>query len=200
MALTNHERVGKALDLMRDGLKPFVERELKSQYQQNWFEETKRTLTQQQLRLNKKGDEPEWDVALLLLVLWNQWNGVFSNVLGHAERSLVSELREIRNKWAHQRTFSTDDAYRALDSSSRLLTAISAPEAAEVEKIKMELLRVRLLRAFRKRRTQAFREWWKPGFCTQELVRCAYSAPTNSQWTGILQQMIGSRYGRLLTI
>ena len=30
MALTNHERVGKALELLRDGLRPFVERELKT--------------------------------------------------------------------------------------------------------------------------------------------------------------------------
>jgi len=39
--------------------------------------------------------------------------------------------------------FSTDDAYRALDSVGRLLTAVSAPEANEVEKRKMELLRLR---------------------------------------------------------
>ena len=30
MAITNHERVGKALDLLKAGLAPFVERELKS--------------------------------------------------------------------------------------------------------------------------------------------------------------------------
>jgi predicted AAA+ superfamily ATPase len=38
---------------------------------------------------------------------------------------------------------SGDDAYRALDSSGRLLTAVSAPQADEVEKMKMELLRLR---------------------------------------------------------
>jgi hypothetical protein len=30
VAITNHERVGKALDLLKDGLRPFVERELKA--------------------------------------------------------------------------------------------------------------------------------------------------------------------------
>ena len=29
MAITNHERVGKGLELLRAGLEPFVERELK---------------------------------------------------------------------------------------------------------------------------------------------------------------------------
>ena len=48
-----------------------------------------------------------------------------------------------RNKWAHQEPFSGDDAYRALDSVVRLLSAVSAPEADEVERMKMELLRVR---------------------------------------------------------
>ena len=38
MAITNHERVGKAMELLKDGLGPFVERELKSEYQgQGWF-------------------------------------------------------------------------------------------------------------------------------------------------------------------
>jgi hypothetical protein len=32
MAVTNHERVGKALDLLKDGLAPFVERELKADF------------------------------------------------------------------------------------------------------------------------------------------------------------------------
>ncbi|MBA3352433.1 MAG: ATP-binding protein, partial [Blastocatellia bacterium] len=90
----------------------------------------------------KKG-EPEWDVAMLLGVLWNQWNDVFRKTLGHAERSLVSELRDSRNKWAHQQPFSTDDAYRVFDSIGRLMAAVSAPQAAELDKMKMELLRLR---------------------------------------------------------
>lgn len=44
---------------------------------------------------------------------------------------------------AHQQTFSSDDAYRALDSSGRLLSAVSAPQSGEIEKMKMELLRLR---------------------------------------------------------
>ena len=33
MAITNHERVGKTMDLLKDGLSPFVEREMRSVYQ-----------------------------------------------------------------------------------------------------------------------------------------------------------------------
>lgn len=46
----------------------------------------------------------------------------------------MHELREVRNRWAHQHTFSTDDPYRALDSAARLLTAVSAPQADDIEK------------------------------------------------------------------
>ncbi len=94
-------------------------------------------------RLFAKKPLAEWDAAALLKLMWEASNEVFRRVLGQAERTLVSELREVRNRWAHQEAFSSDDAYRALDSAARLLTAVSAREAEEVEKMKMELLRLR---------------------------------------------------------
>jgi len=143
LAITNHERIGKMLDLLRQGLAPFVERELKAQYQQKWFEQAKASMDGQQSMLMGIEKENRMDAAALLLVMWNLWNEVFKKTLGHPERSIVSELREIRNRWAHQTPFSSDDAYRAMDSAGRLLAAVSAAEADEVEKMKMELLRVR---------------------------------------------------------
>ena len=41
MAVTNPERVGKALALLKDGLRPFVERELKAQFGDRWASEVK---------------------------------------------------------------------------------------------------------------------------------------------------------------
>src|SRR5262245_45631415 len=133
MAITNQERVGKALELLKEGLRPFVEREMRAQHAQMWFEQARTSLGE---NLNLFGTEaqPRWEIASLLAVMWNQWNLVFRKTLGQAERTLVSELRDVRNKWAHQNPFSGDDAYRALDSAGRLLTAISAPQADEIEK------------------------------------------------------------------
>ena len=82
-------------------------------------------------------------MAALLKLMWESWNDVFRKTLGPAERSLLSELRDHRNKWAHQEPFSSDDTYRALDSAGRLLAAVSAPQADEIEKVKTELLRLR---------------------------------------------------------
>ena len=36
MSKTNHARVGEALELMNKGLWPFIEREFKSKYGDNW--------------------------------------------------------------------------------------------------------------------------------------------------------------------
>ena len=141
MAISNHERVGKALEILKSGLGPFVEREMTSIYKDRSAAETSRLMGED--RLNAKKPIAEWDVAVLLKLMWESWNDVFRLTLGHTERSLVSELRDHRNKWAHQEAFSSDDTYRALDSSGRLLTAVSAPQADEIEKMKTELLRLR---------------------------------------------------------
>jgi hypothetical protein len=93
--------------------------------------------------VQKNRSQPNQDTQALLAVMWDQWNVVFKNILSQAHRSIVSELRDVRNQWAHQNAFSADDAYRALDSIYRLLGAISAEEAIEVERSKFELLRLR---------------------------------------------------------
>jgi len=143
VASTNHERVGKALELLKRGLVPFVEREMKNAHGERWLDQVRGAVSDAQARQLGSGESPRWDVAPLLSVMWNQWNAVFRDVLGQAERTLVSELRDARNRWAHQQPFSSDDAYRALDSVARLLSAVSAPESNELDRMKMELLRVR---------------------------------------------------------
>jgi predicted AAA+ superfamily ATPase len=141
MAITNQERVGKAMDLLRDGLRPFAERELKAKHGDRWATEIRTALSGRQLGQNK-GDLLQ-DVAVLLAVMDKAWGAVFSAILGRADRNLVLELIDVRNRWAHQEPFSSDDADRALDSMARLLTSVSAtPQADEVGRMKMELRRL----------------------------------------------------------
>ncbi len=142
MAITNHERVGKALELLKTGLGPFVEREIKAAIAVNTLSMAKVKGFVDDPNLGNKSIG-EWDAAALLKLMWETWNEVFRKTLGFAERSLVSEIRDWRNKWAHQQPMTGDDAYRALDSAGRLLAAVSATQADDVEKMKMELLRVR---------------------------------------------------------
>ena len=96
--------------------------------------------------LNARQDEPNWgDPHFLLKTMWRFWNDVFRQTLGHAERSLVSELMNARNDWAHRsKRFSSEDTYRILDSMHRLLEAVSAPDAAKtVEEAKNAVMRKR---------------------------------------------------------
>lgn len=141
MAITHNERVGKALTLLKEGLVPFVEREFKARFGDGWAFEMRDALSD--TRLNTTKDEQVSDVAALLVVMDRKWGEVFRQILGKTERSLVNELLAVRNRWAHQEAFTGDDTYRALDSAGRLLTAISAPQSDEIEKVKTELLRVR---------------------------------------------------------
>ncbi|MFZ7125119.1 MAG: Swt1 family HEPN domain-containing protein, partial [Desulfobacterales bacterium] len=140
MAITNHERVGKALELLRAGLAPFVEREMGNAFPGRAHAQALQMMGTDRLLADKPIGE--WDAAALLKLMWEAWNQVFRNTLGPAERSLVSELRDHRNRWAHQQTFSSDDADRALDSAGRFLSAISAPQAEEIARMKMELRRL----------------------------------------------------------
>ncbi len=139
VAISNHERVGKALEFLREGLGPFVERELKSRYGDQWAFEVKELLGDTRLGTGK-GSALK-DSAVLLTIMERRWNDVFRRTLGKAESGLVKELSDARNRWAHQEPFSGDDADRALDSCERLLTAVSATQADEVRKIKQELRR-----------------------------------------------------------
>src|SRR5207245_2843117 len=133
---------------------PFVEREMRAVLGDRWIEAARQSFGQGRIPAIK-GAELKWDAQALLTVMWDQWEPVFKKILGRAERTLVSELRDVRNKWAHQEAFSTDDAYRALDSIVRLLQAVSAPEADEVEKQKQELLRVRFDEQARRERRKS---------------------------------------------
>ena len=167
MAQSNRERVGRALDLLKEGLAPYIERRMKATFSTRWREQIISNLQDYQLAALKNNT---WDIQILFSIMWDYWQAVFKSELGHTERSLVSELRETRNRWAHQEAFSTDDTYRALDSIQRLLNAISAaPQATEVEQDKYELMRAR------------FEEQ------TRQATRKANTAPLGSQTSSGLQ-------------
>lgn len=142
MALSNRERVGEALDLLCAGLAPFVERELKTVHGDTWEEVAREGCHPPEGKKTKKAEKFHWDAQALLAVVWNQWNVVFSPTLGPSERNIVRELRDVRNKWAHQEAFNNTDAYRGLDSMERLLTAVSAEQVSEIGQMRMNLLRL----------------------------------------------------------
>ena len=121
MALSNRERVRKGLDELVAGLAPFVERELKSKLGAYWVED----LTSRSKGIQREGDGVHWDTQAILKAMVDNWQGVFRYVLGQVERNYTGEMIDVRNRWAHEKPFSSDDVYRALDTMQRLLESVS---------------------------------------------------------------------------
>lgn len=119
MALTNRDRLGKGLDQLRDGLLPYISRQLYDNLGSNW-----------QDRLDPKASNLA-DVAVLINLFIDHWPTVFKKPLSQSDRAYVSELKEARNKWAHSEPLSSDDVDRDLDIAARLCRNISASEQAD---------------------------------------------------------------------
>jgi hypothetical protein len=81
-----------------------------------------------------------WDAQALMLFMWERWNELFRSELTFVERSLISELREFRNRWAHQDGLSERDVYRVLDNIERLLIAVGSAQVETVSRLRRESL------------------------------------------------------------
>ena len=141
MALSNHERIGKAIVLLGEGLAPFVARECEAQFGENWPAAVQRAETRGSGRPRQVNPR---DPQFLLKVLWDEWNAIFSRKLSRTDRSYVSELQVVRNSWVHNDSFSTDDTLRGLDTAQRLLESVAAgAQANEVGYLHQDLLRLK---------------------------------------------------------
>ncbi len=144
-----HQTTGRALELLTKGLAPFFEQQMHDVFRDDWVDVARASFRQDRaVSVLTQLPLDEWDAQALLTVMWDQWNAVFRQKLGLFERSLVSELREFRNRWAHQSELTDDDCYRVLDSAQRLLHAVNASEEllVDLDRMKLDVLRERLNR------------------------------------------------------
>jgi len=155
MAKSTRQHVFEGMELLPEALVPFVEKRLESSLTGHWQLQVVERV--QGLRSNGSG-AVAWDQQGLLKAMMAFWKEAFSMVLGHPERSYVSELLDVRNKLSHNETFTYDDAERALDTMRRLLESISAKETAEkISAARDTILRTKyaeLARNEERRRTQ----------------------------------------------
>jgi predicted AAA+ superfamily ATPase len=154
MPVTNHERVGKGMELLQRGLQPFLEQELGTAYGAKWREKANQRLSDTKLKFGAK----DLDTAAMLVIMDREWKDLFSDRLGKSHRAIVNEVLDVRHRWAHQETFSNDDTDRALDSVTRLLRAVGAvKEADTADEIKHELRRATFDRkVYNERRKEAY--------------------------------------------
>jgi len=141
MAKSTRQYVFDGMELLPAALIPFVEKRLDSSLTGHWQVQVVEKLPG--LRPDSNG-RIVWDQAALLNAMDRFWMDAFKAVLGRAERSIVNELVDVRNKLAHNESFTYDDAERALDSMRRLMEAISAGEVAgELGKMRDTILRTK---------------------------------------------------------
>jgi predicted AAA+ superfamily ATPase len=147
MSVSNYDRIGKALKLLNSGLAPFVAAEFKRVFPDDALKTAKGYFTDTR---GLNDDIASWDTSAIFKLMENGWADVFSDKFSRTHRSMVVELRDIRNRWAHEDTkFTGDDVYRTLDTIERLLLAISSPLADQVAAEKGEVLRLRYLEGTR---------------------------------------------------
>lgn len=134
-----HPVVGEAIHIVIGGLQPFVERVMARALPPGveWTE----VIRLKDVANNRRGGEyrPN-DLSLMLRAMTERlgdYGYPFSNHMSRQAQTYASELRDIRNRWAHTEFFSAPDAYRAIDTIELLLRAIGAePEAAQVAQLK----------------------------------------------------------------
>ena len=143
----NYERVTQGMRILQAALGPFIHRELSRVFGGKWYTEGVLPVVSEQTRRElpttgvTKDVVNHLDVAALLSVMERRWGDAFAVKLAREARTYVNELILTRNKWAHigSGDMEEDDAWRALDTMSRLLEAVKAPEAADIDKLAREV-------------------------------------------------------------
>ncbi len=131
MALSNKERVGRALELLTKALRAYVEQELRAVYGDRWKYHL------------KDADTPgNLDIIRLCGTLLDTWDDVFYARLPREARAQINTVRNGRNEWAHADAtgLTGNQTLQTLLAAQRLLEMINDPAADEVERLGQEVM------------------------------------------------------------
>jgi hypothetical protein len=122
---TKDHRIAEALNILQKCLRRFVEEQMRLDYKDRWLEKARLSLAD--FRASYTGDM-NLDVQALIRVATDRRHQVLYNALSPRERNYLHELRDVRNRYAHQNEFEERDIERALDTMELFLKAIRCPE------------------------------------------------------------------------
>jgi hypothetical protein len=128
MAISNRDRIERTMTALKEGLEPFVTRELAKAYGPKWWDHIRPTLKEAGVKLTGPKD---LDVQGWMNLMANHWEHAFKALLSSQDRNYLFELRNVRNDWAHQKAFSLPDTQRSLDTALRVMEAVGAAKQAE---------------------------------------------------------------------
>lgn len=127
LALSNRDRIGRALEILGGGLAPFVDRHMAAFLSRgrDWLD-----VMAERARREGRPDKMNRSDARVLLRVIVQNPGVFRENFSRLELAYAREIAEVANRWAHLEPFPDDDTSRALDTMARLLRAAGAEAEA----------------------------------------------------------------------
>ena len=139
MAISNRDRIQRGFELLADGLGPFVDERMGTAAPDGDWIALLEARDEQRNGVHRSYDKG--DPAVLLRCITDDWR-VFSRALSRPQQSFATELRDTRNRWAHNDGFTADDTYRGLDTMERLLTAVGAiTQGDAVRQIRLDFAR-----------------------------------------------------------
>lgn len=146
--MSNHEIIGQALTLMREPLSGYILQQLLSipEYKVNdaWWQEGVLSNMRDDRDYNRLAPLTDYadrqdamDVSICFNLMISHWNNLFKYRLPNSARSWVSEIRDVRNAWAHFNgaDFSDKEAARALDTMGLLVGEIDGEVQEEIQKL-----------------------------------------------------------------
>src|SRR6478609_2271538 len=149
MATSNRDRVGSMFELLAPVLDDFIARSVAPQLPEGASWTALVAMKDKKKGVEGKEYDPLDPQVQLRMLTENIPNSLkpgwypFDDAIGRVGQGYSKELREARNDWAHNKSFSDDDAYRSLDTAERLLVSIGSPSVAdEVKAIRLGLRRI----------------------------------------------------------
>lgn len=143
MEIDSHDFVKSALSALIDALHPFVTKRFAEVAPEvsEWTSVIERK-DRQAGRFTERYNPR--DVGLLLRALTENFGAIgypFNGLLSRQASNCASELRGVRNRWAHNEEFSLAETYRALDSAEILIRAVGADaQAEEIAPLKAQVI------------------------------------------------------------
>ncbi len=140
VAASYRANVGEVLEVLAEGLAPFVDQEMHREFTgEDWIVGAATRLGRREPVLASPTD-PQFQLEVM--VRW--WGPVFASTLSRDTRDTVQELRKARNEWAHiDESHPIDLAFalRVCQRAEDLLTQIGSPAAADVSRMEDQMQR-----------------------------------------------------------
>ncbi len=144
--MSNHEIIGQALAMLREPLSGYIFQQLNtiSEYKINdaWWREgilpnirDERDYTRLAPLTDYAERQDALDVSICLNLMISHWPNLFKYRLPNSARSWISEIRDVRNAWAHfsGTDFTDKETSRALDTMALLLGEIDLETQEKIQ-------------------------------------------------------------------